>query len=66
MSLGSKHDEEGVLLCERGVLVLRRDAGGRWRLEADRDAERLVGRRVRVKGTRVGFDLLAVERLTPC
>ena len=66
MSLGSKHDEEGMLLRDGQFLILRRAAGGRWRLEADREAERLVGRRVRVKGTRVGFDLLAVERLTAC
>jgi len=47
-------------------LVLRRDDGGRWRLNADAKADDLLGRRIRVLGTRSGFDLLDVQRIEPC
>lgn len=66
LPLGSHHDEHGLLLKDGGSLVLRRDDGGQWRLDADRDARRFLGGRVRVEGTRSGFDILSVERLTPC
>lgn len=66
MPLGSSHDETGLLLREGRFLILRRDDGGRWRLDADPDAEKLLGRRVRVEGVRSGFDLLDVRRITPC
>lgn len=66
MPRGSKHDEQGLLLRERGFLILRRDDGGRWRLEADPEAEQFLGQRVRIEGVRTGFDLLSVERLTRC
>ena len=60
MPLGTTHSEIGILLREGHWLVLARDEGGRWRLDADRKAERLVGERVRVEGVRSGFDLLDV------
>jgi hypothetical protein len=63
MPKGSRHDEQGLLLSDRGRLVLRRDDGGHWRLEADWDAYRMVGQRVRVQGVRCGFDLLDVEQI---
>lgn len=66
MPKGSRHDEQGLLLSDRGRLVLRRDDGGHWRLQADWDAYQMLGRRVRVAGIRCGFDLLDVERITPC
>ena len=47
-------------------LVLRRDDGGRWRLNADAKADALLGCRVRVRGMRSGFDLLEVQRIEPC
>lgn len=53
-----------MLLRERGALILRRDDGGRWRLDADPGAERLLGRRVRVQGVRSGFDLLDVQAIS--
>lgn len=61
MSIGSHHDETGILMREGPWLVLCRDKGGRWRLDADLGADRLIGRRVRVVGTRSGFDLLDVR-----
>jgi hypothetical protein len=60
----SNYDECGLLLREASCLILRRDDGGRWRLEADGDAEKLVGQRVRVMGVRSGFDILEVRRIT--
>lgn len=59
-------DETGLLLSEAGRLVLRRDDGGAWRLDADSTVKTLVGRRVRVQGVRGGFDLIDVRSVTPC
>jgi membrane protein implicated in regulation of membrane protease activity len=64
MPLGSRHDETGLLLMEHGALLLRRDDGGRWRLEADLPTEPMLGRRVRVQGVRGAFDMLVVERIS--
>lgn len=63
MPIGSRHSESGVLMQSANGLVLRRDAGGRWQLDAPRKAKNLVGKRVTVKATRVGFDLLDVEEI---
>ena len=63
MPRGSRHDETGLLLEDRGQLALKRDAGGTWRLDAPHSAERLTGRRVRVVGTRAEFDLLDVATI---
>lgn len=64
MPLGSKHDETGLLLMERGSPILRRDDGGRWRLDADWEVRTMLGQRVRVQGVRSGFDILTVERIS--
>ena len=64
MPLGSRHEETGRLLRRGHELVLERDDGGTWRLDAPWSAQRLVGRRVAVAGIRDEFDLLAVERMT--
>ncbi len=66
MSLGSRHSEVGLLLRESDWLILQRDDGGRWRLDAEVGAERLLGRRVRVEAVRSGFDLLDVRHIAPC
>ena len=66
MPLGSFHAEEGLLLRERGSFILNRDDGGRWRLNADPDVERMLGKRVRVEGVRSDFDVLEVSRIVPC
>lgn len=65
MPLGSKHEETGWLNLLDQQLVLRRDAGGTWRLDAPRRALALAGQRVRVIGTRVGFDLLETISIEP-
>lgn len=63
MPRGSRHDETGRLREERGQFTLDRDAGGSWRLDVQRGAKQLVGRRVRVVGTRAEFDLLDVTAI---
>lgn len=65
MPRGSRHIETGHLLEGRHGLVLRRDEGGEWRLDAPPRARRLLGRRVRIDGIRDGFDLLAVTAIEP-
>jgi len=66
MPLGTTHTEEGLLLAERGILVLQLDGGGHWRLAADADAYARVGQRVRIEGARTGFDLLDVQCIERC
>ncbi|MGB3722782.1 MAG: DUF5818 domain-containing protein [Pacificimonas sp.] len=67
MSIGSHHIETGSLVRDGRMLVLRRDEGGRWRIDPDPKTEAFIGERVRVEGTRVGFDILhvsAIEKLS--
>lgn len=66
MPLGSRHAETGLLQRENDALILKRDDGGRWRLDADRGAEAMLGARVRVIGERKGFDLLDVISIERC
>lgn len=66
MPLGSSHRETGLLLREGRWLILQRDDGGRWRIDADVGAERHLGCRVEVQGIRSGFDLLDVTSISPC
>lgn len=69
MPLGSHHVETGWLNEDRGELVLRRDGGGRWRLDVGIllgfRARKLVGSRVKVEGIRVDFDVLAANTIAP-
>ena len=60
MPIGTRHEIEGLLLERQGELVLDVRGGGTWRLDTGWRARRLLGRRVRVSGTRDGFDPLAV------
>ena len=60
---GTSHEIEGLLLERNGELVLDVQGGAAWRLDAGWRARRLLGRRVRVMGTRDGFDLLAVKTI---
>ena len=65
MSIGSRHRESGLLLHSGSGLILRRDDGGRWRIDAPRMAGRLVGQRVTLEAIRSGFDLLDVKAIYP-
>ena len=61
MPMGSRHRLEGQLMnAPRGLLVHVED-GGVWALDADDGARALVGKRVKVEGTRSGFDRIDVE-----
>jgi hypothetical protein len=66
MSIGKPHVDQGLLLHQGRALLLQRDDGGCWRLQADADAWGLLGARVRVEGLRSGFDLLEVRRIARC
>jgi hypothetical protein len=66
MPIGKFHSEEGLLLRQRGRLILQKDDGGFWIVDADPDAERLLGLRVRVEGVRSGFNALDVARIVRC
>lgn len=44
-----------------GLLTLRVDGGGTWQLDGPRGMDRLVGKRVMVRGTRCGFDMIDVD-----
>ena len=65
MPRGTTHVETGRLRETEGRWTLRRDGGGEWRLDLGwRSGARLramQGGRVRVRGCRDGFDLLAVR-----
>jgi Protein of unknown function (DUF5818) len=65
MPIGSEHHESGLLIHGAHTLILKRDDGGRWRLDAPRKAHRLVGTRVTIEGKRSGFDMLDVDRIYP-
>jgi hypothetical protein len=41
------------------------DDGGEWRLDVSGRYHHLLGRRVRVSGTRSEFDMLDVKRIEP-
>nr|WP_256213461.1 DUF5818 domain-containing protein [Sphingobium sp. YR768] len=45
--------------------VLRVDDGGEWRLDISGRHHHLLGRRVRVSGTRSEFDMLDVKCIEP-
>lgn len=66
MPIGTRHEIVGLLLGQRGCLVVDVDGGGIWRLDTEwrtLAARRLLGQRVVVTGVRDGFDLLAVEEI---
>jgi hypothetical protein len=65
LRVGSHIEESGLLLQGGSGLILRRDDGGQWRLDAPRKASRLIGRRVTIKAKRSGFDLLDVDMIYP-
>lgn len=61
MSRGQRYTLEGYLLrSHAGLLALRMDDGGTWRLDGPLKMLPLVGHRVKISGTRAGFDLIDV------
>ncbi|MFP5434374.1 MAG: DUF5818 domain-containing protein [Alphaproteobacteria bacterium] len=66
MPRGTRHELTGILLEGDGLYpVLRVPDGGEWRLEVTKRYRHLLGQRVSVTGVRDGFDLLAVDQITP-
>lgn len=61
MQVGARVDEMGMLLRDGGGFVLRRDEGGRFRLDLRRTPVEEVEQRVRVVGTYVGDELVDVD-----
>ncbi|TVV72872.1 DUF5818 domain-containing protein [Sphingomonas solaris] len=62
---GEAIDETGMLMRVGGGFALRRDSGGLWRLDLHRTPVDLVGKRVRVIGTRTGPDVVDVDGVQP-
>ena len=61
--IGSRIDETGTLIRKGKESVLRRDAGGRYRLDLHRVNERYAKQRVRVTGVLVADGLVDVDLL---
>jgi hypothetical protein len=64
-AIGTRIDETGTLLREGGAFYLRRDLGGRYKLELHRTPVDLVEKRVRLLGTLVGPDLANADGVAP-
>lgn len=59
--IGTRIDEAGTLIRVGGAFYLRRDLGGRYRLELQRTPVDLIEKRVRLIGTMVGPDLVNAD-----
>ena len=64
-SLGTHVDETGTLVRDEGGFMLRRDEGGRYRLDMHRVPVDHVEKRVRVLGVLVEDDLVDVDGASP-
>ena len=63
--IGAHIDETGTLLRDGGSFALRRDAGGRYRLDLHRVPVDHVEQRVRITGTIVADGLVDVVGVAP-
>jgi hypothetical protein len=64
-AIGTKIEESGTLIREAGGFILRRDLGGRWKLDLHRVPVDHIEKRVRITGTVVGDDLVDVAGVAP-
>lgn len=64
-AIGTKIEESGTLIREAGGFILRRDLGGRWKLDLHRVPVDYVEKRVRITGTLVGDNLVDVAGVAP-
>ncbi|WP_430444416.1 DUF5818 domain-containing protein [Sphingorhabdus contaminans] len=64
-NIGSRIEETGTLIADGGGFALRRDIGGRWKLDLHRVPVDRVEKRVRISGIIVGVGLVDVEALGP-
>ena len=63
--IGSRVEETGTLIADGGGFALRRDIGGRWRLDLHRVPVDHVEKRVRISGIVVAEGLIDVDALGP-
>jgi Protein of unknown function (DUF5818) len=59
--VGTRIQENGTLIRHDGGFALRRDVGGRWRLDLHRVPVDHVEKRVRITGVIVAEDLVDVD-----
>lgn len=64
-AIGSRVKETGTLIRDGGGFSLRRDTGGRWKLDLHRVPVDHVEKRVCISGTIVAAGLLDVDTLRP-
>ena len=64
-AIGTRVEELGTLLCEKGGFVLRRDVGGRWKLDLHRVSVDNIGKRALVSGVIVANGLVDVDGIAP-
>lgn len=62
-AIGSRIEETGTLIADGGGFALRRDIGGRWKLDLHRVAVNHVEKRVRISGIIVAEGLIDVDAL---
>lgn len=63
--VGTIIEEVGTLIRDGAAFYLRRDLGGRYRLELQRTPVDLVEKRVRLRGTLVEPDLVSADGVAP-
>lgn len=64
-AIGTRIDETGTLLRDAGGFSLRRDLGGRWKLDLHGVPVDFVEKRVRITGVVVSDDLVDVDGVAP-
>jgi len=64
-AIGTRIDETGTLVREAGGFILRRDLGGRWKLDLHRVPVDHIEKRVRITGVVVGEGLVDVVGVSP-
>jgi Protein of unknown function (DUF5818) len=64
-AIGSRIDETGTVIADGGGFALRRDIGGRWRLDLHHVPVDHVEKRVRISGIAAAEGLVDVEALGP-
>jgi hypothetical protein len=63
--IGTPVEETGTLIRDGGGFALRRDLGGRYRLDLHRVPVDCVEKRVRITGVMVESDLVDVHGVAP-
>lgn len=63
--IGTRIEETGTLLRDAGGFSLRRDLGGRWKLDLHRVPIDHIEKRVRITGVIVAEDLVDVDGVAP-